>query len=235
MIPVIAFDGLNRCGKGTQADLLQSHLLEMNVFSVIVRGDGSREGLGKSQGDPKSLWWSTFKARLRGLEGTNRWFDYWNEAACLLARELIHWKTVVIPAMMCTARNAQAALLIDRSLISRIMVLRQANEYNGLESLYTVGGLSQGISWRDVLPDVLFNFHVPRHVLLSRLETGDPKYQFRRNIIERHHSLHISVSRDLPEPIMARTIPLDGDRDPKDIHAEVFEAVMPSFQLALAI
>lgn len=235
MIPVIAFDGLNRCGKGTQADLLQSHLLEMNVFSVIVRGDGSREGLGKNQGDPKSLWWSTFKARLKGLEGTSRWFDYWNEAACLLARELIHWRTVVVPVMMHVARYTHGALLVDRSLISRIMVLRQANEYNGLKSLYALGGLSQGINWEDVLPDILFNFHVPRHVLLARLEQDDPKYQFRRSIIECHHSLHVSVSRDLPEPILARTIPLDGDRDPEDIHAEIFEAVIPSIQPMLAI
>lgn len=235
MIQVIAFDGLNRCGKGTQADLLQFHLLEMNVFSIVVRGDGSREGLGESQSDPKSLWWSTFRTRLNGLEGTSRWFDCWNEAACLLAHEFIHWKTVVVPAMMRTARYRHGVLLVDRSLISRIMVLRQANEYNGPDSLYTVGGLPQGINWENVLPDVLFNFHVPRRVLLSRLDQNDPKYQFRRSIIECHHSLHVSVSRSLPEPILARTIPLDGDRDPNDIHAEIFEAVMPSLQPMLAI
>lgn len=184
MTTLIAFDGLNRCGKGTQAELLQSRLREINIFSVIVRGDGSREGLGKSQGDPENRWWSSFKQQIRGTEGTKQWFVHWNEAACILARELIQWKNIILPKILREAQYTDGVLLIDRSLISRIMVLHQANEYNGVESLYTIDGLHQGIDWKEVLPDQLFNFCVPRQVLLSRLETNDPKYEFRKKIIE---------------------------------------------------
>lgn len=230
MIATIAFDGLNRCGKGTQAGLLQNRLLELGIYSVIVRGDGSRDGVGKSEGDPEDSWWSSFKSRVSGLEGTKCWFDHWNEAACRLARELIHWKKVGVPATIAQTGYTHGVLLVDRSLVSRIMVLKQANEYNGLESLYTISSIPQDIDWRNLLPDVLFNFHVPREVLLSRLDQADPKYHFRRSIIEHHFYLHVSVSRNLPDPIVARTIPLDGDMDQDKVHAEIFDAVMPLFQ-----
>ncbi|KKQ81454.1 MAG: hypothetical protein UT05_C0016G0008 [Parcubacteria group bacterium GW2011_GWF2_38_76] len=230
MISVIAFDGLNRCGKGTQTQMLQRHLEELGILAIIVRGDGSREGGGGSQGDPKSLWWGSFKTRLEGLEKGRQWFDQWNQAACLLAREFIHWKEIRMPVIMSKVGYEDGALLIDRSLISRIMVLRQADEYNGLESLYTIGGLSQGIDWEDVLPDVLFNFNVPHQVLLSRLESDDPKYQFRREIIDRCFSLHVSVTKNLPNAINARTINIDGDRVPGNIHTDILAASLPLIQ-----
>jgi thymidylate kinase len=223
----VAFDGLNRCGKGTQAALLQSRLREMDVFSVIIRGDGSRDGLGLTPGDPEDLWWQGFKSCLKGSEGTTRWFDKWNEAACRLAHELICWQGITFPQMLKDSGRKSGVLLIDRSIISRIMVMRQAGEYNGLNSLYTVGGEPQDIDWEEVLPTVLFNFHVPQEVLLARLDHDDPKYQFRKGIIEQHFQLHVSVSRELPEEILGRTIPLNGDNELEVIHEEISAVVEP--------
>lgn len=212
MTAIIAFDGLNRCGKGTQAKLLQTRLFAANVLSVVVRGDGSRDGSGETLGDPFSPWWRSFRSQLPALEGSSSWFDQWNVAACVLARELIFWKTEIMPELVRKSGFRHGALLVDRSLVSRIMVLRQANEYRGLDSLYTVRSIYQGIDWRDILPDILFNFLVPKQILLSRLDPLDLKYKFRKGIIEKYFLLHDSISKNLPEQVSKRTVHIDGDQ-----------------------
>lgn len=50
----VGLDGLHRAGKGTQAALLRAAISENGGRSIIVRGDGTRDGLGLSEGDPYS-------------------------------------------------------------------------------------------------------------------------------------------------------------------------------------
>ena len=204
---------------------LRINLLQSRILPIVIRGDGSREGLGESWGDPKNDWWMSFKKRLSGLEGTALWFNYWDKAACVLADELIHWKNVLMPHAVEQSGYAQGVLLVDRTLISRLMMVTQAGKSIKLDDLYLVDNKPQEVNWQDVLPDLIFNFHVPNHQLLARLDDHDPKHQFRLNIIEKCFSLHVAISSNLPDQIGVRTVNINGDRDPDVIHQEILNKV----------
>ena len=219
-IITVGFDGPNRVGKGTQCELLQAWLTQRDIPSLIVRGDGSRTGLGTSRGDPVSVWWQTVNLWLRTSAATT---DDWNHTSYRLARELIVWRDRVLPCIVRQQGKQLGVLIVDRSLPSRTMVLRAAGVSNIADRLYTLNQPSRGrqIDPRLVCPDVIFVFTAPYEVLINRLDQADLKYAFRKQLINDTHSWFADVEHYLPAPLQDRVVHMDGTQDAARIFTEV--------------
>lgn len=217
---VVALDGLHRTGKGTQAEKLQSSLSHYGMSSVVVRGDGTREGLGLHAGDPYSEEWQARGRRLKSPEGNT--VEGWNAASYILARELAD--------RVNKNNDRHDVVIVDRTLLSRAaFLLHRGVHLQGdrltLDRMYPE---SEGLSYEEkidftaMVPDVIFDLRVddPRD-LLVRLNPGDPKYQFRsRNIKGGFDSAKVA-SEHLPEEIEQRVVPLEALETPEEVHGKI--------------
>lgn len=217
---IIAFDGLHRTGKGTQADMLQAAVIEAGGRSVTVRGDGTREGLGLHAGDPYSEEWQTRSHRVKSPEGNS--VEAWNAASYILGRE--------VAQIVKTNTEKYDSVLVDRSLISRAaFLLHRGVGLQGrrlsMEEMYPdheVMAENDKIDFTAMVPDVIFDLQVDSpESLLKRLNPNDRKYQFRaRNIRGGFHSASIA-SEHLPRAIEQKVVKVDALGDPRDIHNQV--------------
>lgn len=217
MILCLALDGMNRCGKGTQLGLLSGYLKEENIPHVIVRGDGSREGGGETRGDPPSEWWRSFRQRERVCPNEQARFACWNEAADRLAAEFLTWRHELLPAEAQDQKAPYGVLLVDRSLLSRLLLARDADPHCTLDSLYRGDWQGGPLSWRQLLPDALIVLAADRTSLLRRLDPQDPKFAFRYRLITEKLPLFERILRELPTEIAAVTTVLDGTAPPAEI------------------
>ncbi len=201
MVVTIGIDGLNRSGKGTQLNLLRHYFEDRGIHAVIVRGDGSREGKGFSEGDPKNEWWQGFRQRLSETQTAAQHFACWNDAANVLATELLEWREQLLPTQIKAAGATYSVLLLDRSLLSRLLLVFDERRVLDLETLYSGTYQDAPITWRRVAPDIILTLAANQDTLLSRLEKDDPKYDFRRRMICDKHNLFEEVMGNLPTEI----------------------------------
>lgn len=222
-IPTIAFEGINRVGKGTQIEKLKDALNDTGISFLELRGDGTREGLGEKEGDPFDEWWQENSKKLRA-QGTT---EEWNRAAYKLALELCNWKKVVYEL-------GKEIILLDRSLISRasFIIDRESTPFTLLEikDLYPEQP-EQKLDLEDILPDLIIELVAPREVLLSRLDPNDPKYDFRSRIIESNYANFLRAKKLLPNSIGERIVTIDSSR-PIDV---VFDDVLETLNDKLAM
>lgn len=216
-IPVIAFEGLNRAGKGTQIDNLKNVLAETDISFIELRGDGTREGLGDHDGDPLSPWWQDYSRTLR-TEGTT---TDWHYAAYLLAKDIKTWRERGADL------DKQIALL-DRSLISRAAFVidreRVPNDVLLVQHLYPVQP-GPKIELDDVMPDIIFELVAPKETLLSRLEEADPKYEFRARMIQEMYDTYYASKDRLPEDVRERIVSIDSNRPPDQVFDTILETL----------
>lgn len=217
---VVAFDGLHRTGKGTQAEKLYEALLGTGARSVIVRGDGTREGSGLHEGDSYSEEWQARSHRVKSPEGNT--VEAWNAASYILARELsakIHSNT-----------NRYDAIIVDRSLLSRAaFLLHRGIGLKGtrftLDEMYPDNATmtpENQIDLKGIVPDIIFDLQVESpKVLLSRLDPEDPKYIFRARNIRGGFDAAAIASRHLPEDIEERVETIDASASLEAIHGRV--------------
>ncbi|MDD3046518.1 MAG: deoxynucleoside kinase [Candidatus Pacebacteria bacterium] len=218
----IAFDGSNRSGKGLQIEMLSSYLEKKNIPYLVVRGDGSRE---KNNVLEKTLpiWWEKMNLQLH----SNNNLDEWNIAACKLAEELVHSKKNILPKII-QENNADAGvLLIDRSILSRAVLVSEQIQNFTIDDLYPKYFFEKGknLTVWDVLPDIIFFLRAPKEVLLSRLNEDDPKYHFRKKIIEEKSDYYNQVIDLFPAIIKSRISIVDATRDPSQMHGEVCKII----------
>jgi thymidylate kinase len=221
----IGMEGPNRVGKGTQAALLQNWLIDRGVFALIVRGDGSRTGDGNSPGDPYSAWWQAVNEWLRGQNARS---EDWHLTSLRLARELIVWRDRVLPQLVSQTGHPLAALIVDRTVLSRSMIFRsddpQVDPAWVNAHLYPLPARGQRIMTPEkVCPDVIFNFSASRDVLLRRLDPADPKLAFRQRLIERAAAWYTDAVDYIPASLRFRVIAIDADRPPNVIFQEVLK------------
>ena len=212
-IPVIAFEGINRAGKGTQIEILKKELYLIGMQSIVLRGDGTRDGKGKHKGDPYNEGWIANSEILR-RSGS---FNQWNEAAIILAQEYIEWRKKLEDL-------ENQVILLDRSLVSRgSFILQKQPELTGVLEVQNLYPNSSGcpIKLEDVLPDVIFELVAPKEVVLSRLDSDDPKYEFRKEIIDKTYDIFYSAKHRLPKIVQERIIALDSTKPPHDIFDDV--------------
>jgi thymidylate kinase len=129
-----------------------------------------------------------------------------------LARELLVWRGRVMPRLVKRLDKAAGVLLVDRTLISRTMVLRRLNTPDIANNLYPDTARRKGrrITPDMVCPDVIFNLCVPKDILLNRLKTSDPKYAFRKKLIEETSDWFIDAVDYIPAYLRSRVVMVDN-------------------------
>lgn len=216
----VGFEGSNRAGKSTQIELLSQKLESASIPYLIVRGDGSRPNEGNMPGDPMSDWWAEMLPRLRGDSATPH---DWDVASYRLARELILFRDRVLPRIAAQSGSDCAWLLVDRSVLSRAMVPAELGLEPVADYLYPNKARTghSMVNVDAVCPDVIFNLIANQEVLLSRLDKTDPKYEFRRKLIDQKCDWYKGAERFIPEHLRDRVVEIDASKTPADVHAQI--------------
>jgi thymidylate kinase len=227
-IITVGFDGPNRVGKGTQSIRLQKWLADHEIPSLIIRGAGSRQGCGHQPGDPKSLWWQEI----------NRWLHTppaschdWNITAYRLAREMLVWRDRVLPNWVKSSGKELGVLIVDRSLLSRTMIPRAMGVADIAHNLYPEQARLKGRRiWPHlVCPDLIFNLTAPLRILKARLNPDDPKYEFRKKIINDTYPWFKDAVTYLPESLQSRVVEIDSSREIEVVFSNVLAVLLTHF------
>jgi thymidylate kinase len=225
VIITIGFEGPNRVGKGTQISLLSHYLFYRKIPFLVIRGDGSRPATG-SVGDPFSFWWSEMNKKLR----TTARLSDWDLASYRLAREMVVWRNRILLRMIRRANKEFGCLLIDRSIISRSHITREAGNLD-VEDLYAHYVLKRRkITYETLCPDVIFILTAPKDVLRARLDQNDPKYDFRKLLIETKSDWYKDISI-FPEQIQHRIIRVDSTRPPDLVANKILALLHERFSI----
>jgi thymidylate kinase len=216
-IPIIAFDGNHRSGKGTQIHILESELRKNGLHPHILRGDGSRPGMGESDCDPKSEWWQNFKTYVKRFENE---YDAWRIGARKLLAEAAVRRISLIS-------DPEAVILFDRSHLSRTQMALKEGIEPTFKNMYS--GINESILEEDTIcslrPNSTIYLDTPIDILTKRLDINDPKYEFRRNNIISSNGYYgeaFNILKNNNDNI----IRIDGDQDPKIIGGIVLDVIM---------
>ena len=172
--PIIALDGNHRTGKGTQLDILSGSLTDQGFSPLILRGDGTRPGKGKTEGDPLSSWWQNFKDYANNHE--NAYIAWRIGARTLLAEAAIHMSNL----------PENGIILFDRGGVSRSQMTLQEGLPVTYENLYKKGVPDIHPDEKTLIalqPDITIHLSASTEALLGRLDKNDPKYEFREGNI----------------------------------------------------
>lgn len=219
---IVAFDGLHRSGKGTQAALLHEANMEAGAKSIIVRGDGTRDGLGLTEGDPYCSEWQKRGREMKS--GNSNSVEDWNVSSLLLMTELQEH----------VRENEKDMIIVDRSLLSRAAFLLHRGVFYPsdeitIEDLYPENSILDAdcrVDFDKTIPDLVFNLRAAKpKVLLERLDKDDPKYQFRSRNIKGGFSAAQSAVDLLPSNMRERVVNLDCSEDEKAIHGRVLASL----------
>ncbi len=213
----VGLDGLHRAGKGTQAALLRAAISENGGRSIIVRGDGTRDGLGLSEGDPYSSEWQARSLRVKSPEGNT--VEAWNAASYVLMRELSEFRET----------DKFDAIIVDRTVLSRAAFLLHRGvalegERLTLDELYpdNLSREHEVLDLASTLPDVIFELKTPTPSdLLERLDNQDPKFTFRARNIKGGFNPASIAKRHLPEEIENRVKVIDASQEIEVVHQEI--------------
>ncbi len=172
-VPIIAFDGNHRSGKGTQLAHFSRLLAQKGYDPLVLRGDGTRTGLGQERGDPVSLWWQQFKQFESAHPNP---YEAWRIGARTLLAEAAIWYGNM---------PQNGVILFDRSVVSRAQMTLKEGMRVDAEKMYGLSSdtLLSPEQLELLAPDVTFFLSAPTDRLIARLETDDPKYAFRRRNI----------------------------------------------------
>ena len=221
----IAFDGLHRVGKGTQTRALVETLITKGLNSIVVRGDGTRDGLGLTQGDPFDLEWQQRNKYIKSEQGGS--VEDWNASSLILLRELSGLLSV-------EQEKKFDAVIIDRSILSRAaFLLHRGVGMNGermtLDELYPSNQSLQGderLDLKALVPDVIFDLRAENPgSLLTRLDQDDPKYIFRSRNIKGGFESSAQARYHVPENVEERVEVLDAGDSPENVHGKVIASL----------
>jgi thymidylate kinase len=222
----IAFEGMHRTGKGVQMELLKNKLEKIGVLFVDIRGEGSRAGNGKTEGDPNSEYWIKLNEELHSEDGINN-FELWDKASYRLAREFLVWRDRVLKNKIENSLSPFGVLVVDRSLVSNAS-LKNFNNKPSSDQVFTDNDLyrkdiqkTKKITPKDVLPDIIIELIAPKDVLISRLDKNDPKYEFRKNNIEEKYDTYLDTKSHLEKEILDKIVSVDSSREPEKVFEEI--------------
>ena len=216
-IPIVGFDGNHRVGKGTQIDILSMSLADRGIRPLVLRGDGSRPGLGDSESDPHSLWWQGFREYIKQFDNE---YDAWR----IGARRLLGEAAIKLASVN---DSMTSVVLFDRSRISRTQMTLKEGLATDFEIMYRNNGDDEydDADLKEFVPDLTIYMHAPASILLGRLSSQDPKYEFRRrNII--HSQDTFEAASDRCRESGAKVVSIRADQDPVDITLQIRDAII---------
>ena len=214
-VAIYGFDWPNRSWKWTQLKLMQQIFESHWIPAIIIRWDGTRPATWNNIGDTFSSWREKMNPKLKWEESTP---ELWEEAAHRLAREMLIYKQRTLPGLIKQYKSQLWILLVDRSLISRSLIPSQYH----LKHLYYWNYIHwQKINIDDVKPNLLFCLNVTKEELSNRLSKQDPKYLFRKQLIEENSRRYIHNIQYLPQHIQKNVKIIEGERDIASIHNEI--------------
>lgn len=201
---IISFDGLNRAGKGTQIKLLRDSFESDDYLVEVLKGDGSRPGLGSSDFyDPISSFWQQWQKKEK------KSIDDWTFAANILASE--NYLRCVELSAEAKKKDRMGIVLLDRSHLSRWYMLRKQNSFLPFESC---------LKEPTVHPNIYFVLDVPKETLLNRNSYDNPeKAEFRRKVVLTSYEHWTATFELVPKQI--KLYRLDGTKKESQIHEEV--------------
>lgn len=211
---VFWFDGPNRSWKWTQIALIKQAFESHWIPALVVRWDWTRTAKGTHLWDPVSKWWEENNPKLKWEESSP---ELWEEAAHRLAREVVIFKERTLPLLINKYNSELWVLLLDRSLISRTMIPIQ---YELTHLLYWNHEWEK-VNIHEVKPEILFCLDVKRENLLDRLDESDPKFSFRKELIELNSDKYIHHIELLPESIQNIIKVIDGNRSILDVNKDI--------------
>ena len=221
----IAFDGLHRVGKGTQTRALVETLTDKGLVSIVVRGDGTRDGQGLTQGDPFDLVWQQRNKYIKFEQGGS--VENWNASSLVLLRELSELLRV-------QRERKYDAIIIDRSILSRAAFLLHRGvgmigERMSLDELYPSNQslqVDERLDLEALVPDLIFDLQSKNpSTLLKRLDQNDPKYVFRSRNIKGGFESSVQAKSHVPENVEERVEVLDAGDLPVNIHRKVIASL----------
>lgn len=195
---VISLDGLHRCGKGTQLNLLKGYFNENNLYSKIMRGHSSRKGKG-SPDDPSCDWWQSLQPLLREInEDGNLDIEPWIQASDRLNWEL-HEAYNQKTKQTNPEDNNLSYLLLDRSVISHYFMMKRENLVSDFNEVTTFPD-PDGNELPVIIPDISFIIHASKSTLLERNELSadyPEKYEFRKKNINDFYDIFEEITNDI--------------------------------------
>jgi thymidylate kinase len=156
-VPIIAFDGNHRSGKGMQLAHFSRLLAQKGYDPLVLRGDGTRTGLGQERGDPVSLWWQQFKQ----FESAHpNLYEAWRIGARTLLAEAAIWYGNM---------PQNGVILFDRSAVSRAQMTLKEDMKVDAETMYGLSSdtLLSPEQLELLAPDVTFFLSAPPEKVLS--------------------------------------------------------------------
>lgn len=231
-VSVIGFEGPNRVGKGTQIERLSHYLDERNMPFIVLRGSGSRPASGAHIGDPLSSWWFRINQSLK----TTANLDIWQLSANRLAREFILWRDHYFPQILKRKNARHGFILVDRTILSQFMLLRETGIMNW-DKLYSEKARSLGrkVTGEMVCPDIIINLVAQKEVLLSRLDSSDPKHDFRKLLIETKSNWFLDTPPMLPRHIQRKIHTISAVGDVGIVFEHVLETLLDNKSIAEAL
>lgn len=224
-IYTVGFDGLHRCGKGTQIDMLRKYLSKQEIPHVVLRGDGTRKGRGEEVFDPVSEWWqenydSFFKNNNDPLEVHRKS----NLIYSRLAREIDYYRKRKLLQEVKKSSSNKGVLLLDRSYFSHAFVMRQLNPDIPLEDALKGIHPHNKIEFGPIIPDVTFLFNLPKKSLIERCMNSEDypeKREFRMENISKHYDTFQNISSEMIKNPKYNLYYIDGTPSPEKIHKRI--------------
>jgi thymidylate kinase len=200
-------------------------LIEKSIPTYILRGDGTRKGIGKEVYDPTSKWWQEHYAYFlelnRDIQELHRKSNMIYERT---TREINYYRGSVLPKMINSIGAEKGVILLDRTLISHIFVLRQLYPGIKIEDSLKVYDSRTKKELTPAIPDVTFYLRAPKPELIRRLNKNQDypeKGNIRKDSIEKYFSLFEEVIEELRSNPKFDIVTLNAENSPEEIHINI--------------
>jgi thymidylate kinase len=234
-ISTVAFEGPHRVGKGLNITKLSTYLTHKGTPHVVLRGDGTRPGLGESIGDPPSEYWVKTGQLLRNPDTPK---EMWNYASYVLSKELLIWKNVYLPRLIIESSTNKGLIILDRSILSRTMIPRELIEPSEWEREVPLSLYKKPANWKGkpisidaVAPDTVISLVAPLNTLIGRLEKDNSKFEFRKRLLTSRYDWYLNAADYIPQHLKPRVKEFNTDLPPD----EVFEKILTNLQQTINI
>jgi thymidylate kinase len=227
-VNIISIDGLHNVGKSTQIDLVKRQLGGLGIYSAVMRGDGSRKGLGLTEEDPFSDWWQLKRKEITQVATENfKAEELARETSRKLGRELLDFCQIDCPKKLKEMKTERGVILLNRGPLSRLFVAQRFEKNVSIDSAL---GYDEDDSLREILPDHIFVLQTDKEEILSRNETriegGQQKRDFNASIIKNYYDDFMFTINNLPKELEKITTIIDASPNIQDLNLIVIKLLL---------